>query len=464
MLRNGFSLAGSSSRASVVLRSGVLGNTRYTLVSSMPGAARAYATAAEEQDLVVIGGGPGGYVAAIKAGQLGMKVTCVEKRGTLGGCCLNVGCIPSKALLNASHIYAETKHYFPEHGIRFDNVKLDLPQMMKSKEQAVAGLTSGIEFLFKKNNVKYVKGTGSITSPNEVSVDLLDGGKTKINTKNILIATGSDVTNLPFLKIDEERVVSSTGALSLKEVPKTMTVIGGGIIGLELGSVWSRLGAEVTVVEFTDAICAGADGEVAREFKKILTKQGLKFKMGTKVTGATTDATGVTLKMEPAKGGETTELKSDVVLVSVGRRPYVDGLGLDKVGVKLDDRGRVDVDDHFRTNVPSIYAIGDCIKGPMLAHKAEEDGIACVEMLANRGGHVDYATVPSVIYTHPEVAWVGQTEEQLKAKGIKYNAGKFAFKANSRARTNGTLLSSPLSLRFLPQTLMARLQMIRTAL
>jgi len=399
--------------------------------------ARGFATgAAQQDDVVVVGGGPGGYVAAIKAGQLGLKVTCVEKRGKLGGTCLNVGCIPSKALLHASHIFEDTKKYFPEHGIVFDNVKLDLGAMMKSKEKAVTGLTSGIEFLFKKNKVNYVKGFGKITTPNEVTVDLSEGGQKKLSAKNIIIATGSEVIGLPFLPIDEERVVSSTGALSLRQVPKKMVVIGGGIIGLEMGSVWRRLGAEVTVVEFTDNICGGADGEVATEFKKILTKQGMKFKMATKVTGANMQPNSITLVTEAREGGKKEEMGCDVVLCSVGRRPYLDGLGLDKVGVKLDSRGRVEVDDHFRSSVPSIYAIGDCIPGPMLAHKAEEDGIAAVENIAGGAGHVDYNVVPSVVYTHPEVAWVGMTEEQLKAKSIQYRVGKFPFKANSRARTN----------------------------
>lgn len=349
---------------------------------------------------------------------------------------MNVGCIPSKALLNASHVLEDTKKWMPEHGIVFDNVRLDLNAMMKSKERAVTSLTNGIEFLFKKNNVKYVKGHGKITSKNEVTVDLLGGGQQKLNTKKILIATGSDVVSLPFLKIDEERIVSSTGALSLKEVPKRMVVIGGGIIGLEMGSVWRRLGSDVTVVEFTDAICGGADGEITREFKKILQKQGMKFKLGTKVTAAKVEPSSITLSMEPAKGGAAEQLGCDVVLVSVGRRPYTDNLGLETVGVKLDTKGRVQVNDHFQTNVDNIYAIGDVIPGPMLAHKAEEDGVACVENIAGGAGHVDYDHVPAVVYTHPEVAWVGFTEEQLKQKGIQYKVGKFPFKANSRARTN----------------------------
>jgi len=399
-------------------------------------ASRGFASATEQDDVIVIGGGPGGYVAAIKAGQLGLKVTCVEKRGKLGGTCLNVGCIPSKALLHASHIYEDTKKYFPDHGVVFDNVKVDLPTMMKSKDKAVNGLTSGIEFLFKKNNVKYVKGFGKVSSANEVTVDLAEGGEKKLSTKNIIVATGSEVIGLPFLPIDEKRVVSSTGALSLSEIPKKMIVIGGGIIGLEMGSVWRRLGTEVTVVEFTDNICGGADGEVAKEFKRILAKQGMKFKLGTKVTGAKVEPNSITLVTESRDGGNKEEVACDVVLCSVGRRPYLDGLGLEKVGVKLDSRGRVDVDDHFRSSVSNIYAIGDCIPGPMLAHKAEEDGIAAVEIISGGAGHVDYNVVPSVVYTHPEVAWVGLTEEQLKAKGVEYRVGKFPFKGNSRARTN----------------------------
>jgi len=391
-----------------------------------------YFATGEQDDLVIVGGGPGGYVAAIKAAQLGMKVTCVEKRGKLGGTCLNVGCIPSKALLNASHMYEETKHWMPEHGIKFDNCTLDLPTLMSAKEKSVDGLTSGIEFLFKKNGVKYVKGNGKITGPNSVQVD----GKETLEAKNIIIATGSDVVNLPFLPIDEEKIVSSTGALSLKEIPKSMVVIGGGIIGLELGSVWRRLGSQVTVIEFLPTLCGGlVDGEVGKEFQKLLKRQGIKFKMNTKVTGSTIENGQVALEHENDKGKKE-KILTDVVLVSVGRKPYTEGLGLEDVGVKKDDRGRVNVDHSFRTSVPSIYAIGDCIHGPMLAHKAEEDGIACVENIAGGVGHVDYNIVPSVIYTWPEVAWVGKTEEQLKEEGVEYNVGRFPFKANSRARTN----------------------------
>lgn len=387
------------------------------------------------EDVVVIGGGPGGYVAAIKAAQLGKKVTCIEKRGTLGGTCLNVGCIPSKALLNASHHFEMAKTEFPHHGINCSNVELDLKKMMEYKDKGVKGLTSGIELLFKQNKVTYIKGHGTIVGPNEVSVSLLDGGKQSVSADNIVIATGSDVINLPFLPIDEKRVVSSTGALELKEVPKKLTVIGGGIIGLEMGSVWRRLGAEVTVVELFDHICGDADDDIVKDFKRILTKQGMKFKLSTKVTGATASSSGYTLQLEQ-KSGAKEELFSDYVLVSVGRKPNLANLGLDKVGVKLDQRGRVDVNDKFQTNIPSIYAIGDCIKGPMLAHKAEEDGIAVAEYLAGGIGHVDYNIVPSVVYTHPEVAWVGQTEQELKKNKVQYKVGKFPFKANSRARTN----------------------------
>lgn len=398
---------------------------------------RRFFSAEGQQDLVVIGGGPGGYVAAIKAAQLGLKTTCVEMRGKLGGTCLNVGCIPSKALLNASHKYEDALHNFAQHGIKVTGVSIDLPTMMKAKEDRVNGLTSGVEGLFKKNKVAYVKGKGTITGPNEVKVALADGGSQTISTKNILIATGSEVTPLPNIKIDEKSIVSSTGALSLQGIPKKMIVIGGGVIGLELGSVWKRLGSEVIVVEFLNKIAAGADEEVAREFKKVLERQGVKFMMGTKVTGAVAKpGGGVDLSVEAAEGGNAQKLEADVVLVSIGRRPYTDGLGLKEVGVKVNPRGIVEVDDHFKTNIPSIRAIGDCIRGPMLAHKAEEEGIAAVEEIVHGHGHVNYDAVPSVIYTWPEVAWVGATEEQLKAKNIKYKVGKFPFKANSRARTN----------------------------
>jgi len=390
----------------------------------------------EMQDLVIIGGGPGGYVAAIKAGQLGLKVTCVEKRGALGGTCLNVGCIPSKALLHSSHMYSSAKHDFSKHGIKVDNLSYDLDVMMKQKLSAVGGLTKGIEGLLKKNKCSYSKGLGRITGPNEVTVDLMEGGTEKIQTKNILIATGSEPVELPFLKYDEKVVVSSTGALSLEKVPKKLTVVGGGVIGLELGSVYSRLGSEVTVVEFMDRICPTMDKEIGAAFQRVLKKQGLVFKMNTKVTSADIRSDGVTLSVE-GKDGVASQIDSDVVLVSVGRRPNTDGLQLENVGITLDKFKRVPVDlATFRTSVPSIYAIGDVIEGPMLAHKAEEEGIACVEMLAGKSGHVNYDAIPGVVYTHPEVADVGKTEEQLKEAGIEYNKGVFPFMANSRARTN----------------------------
>eukprot|EP00013_Stygamoeba_regulata_P028409 CAMPEP_0177655810 /NCGR_PEP_ID=MMETSP0447-20121125/15188_1 /TAXON_ID=0 /ORGANISM="Stygamoeba regulata, Strain BSH-02190019" /LENGTH=501 /DNA_ID=CAMNT_0019159799 /DNA_START=81 /DNA_END=1586 /DNA_ORIENTATION=+ len=401
-------------------------------------AARSYAAASGPDDIVVVGGGPGGYVAAIKAAQLGLKVTCVEKRGALGGTCLNVGCIPSKALLHSTHLYHEATHNFAKHGIKVSGVEMDVAKMMDTKEKVVHGLTSGIEYLFSKNKVNYVKGTGRISGPKEVSVTLADGTEKKIATENILIATGSDVMSLPGIEIDEKRIVSSTGALSLAEVPKKMVVIGGGVIGLELGSVWARLGSEVTVVEFLPEIAAGADKTIAKKFQKVLARQGIKFQMSTKVTSAKNLGDKVQLTIESAKGGAAKEIDADVVLVSVGRRPYTDKLGLDKVGVKMTDRGVIVTDEHFRTNVPSIRAIGDVVKGPMLAHKAEEEGIAAVENIINpKAGHVNYDAIPSVIYTNPEVAWVGKTAEQLKAEGREFKTGEFPLKANSRARANG---------------------------
>ena len=399
---------------------------------------RSYASGTQD-DLVVVGGGPGGYVAAIKAAQLGLKVSCVEKRGSLGGTCLNVGCIPSKALLHASHLYHQTSHGLEKYGINVNgDVSLDLEKLMKQKKKSVDGLTGGIEFLFKKNKVRYVKGTGTITGPNEVSVATLDGKSETISAKNILIATGSDIMSLPGITIDEEKIVSSTGALSLKEVPKRMVLIGAGVIGLEMGSVWSRLGAEVTAIEFMDTIAAGADDEIAANFKKILEKQGIKFMMGSKVTSATRNDKGtVDIQVESRDGKKKIEMETDVVLVSVGRVPFTDKLGLKEVGVDMDERGRVKIDHHFKTNVPSIRAIGDVVVGPMLAHKAEEEGIAAVENIINpKAGHVNYGAIPSVVYTHPEVAWVGKTEQELKKEGIKYKVGKFPFQANSRARTN----------------------------
>ncbi|GLJ52221.1 hypothetical protein SUGI_1110790 [Cryptomeria japonica] len=400
------------------------------------GSLRRYASSsAEENDVVVVGGGPGGYVAAIKAAQLGFKTTCIEKRGALGGTCLNVGCIPSKALLQSSHMFHEAKYSFAGHGVKVGQLEIDVSAMMAQKMKAVTGLTKGIEGLFKKNKVTYVKGAGKIVSGSEVSVDLSDGGNSTVKGKHIIIATGSAVKPLPGINIDENKIVSSTGALSLKEVPKKLVVIGAGYIGLEMGSVWGRLGSEVTVVEFASDIVPSMDGEIRKSFQKTLEKQKMKFMLKTKVTGVDASGPGVKLTLEPASGGEQTTLEADVVLVSAGRSPYTKGLGLEELGVKLDKMGRVEVDDHFRTNVPGIYAIGDVIPGPMLAHKAEEDGVACVELIAGKPGHVDYDTVPGIVYTHPEVASVGKTEEQVKALNISYAVGKFPFMANSRART-----------------------------
>ncbi|GBF90057.1 dihydrolipoyl dehydrogenase, mitochondrial [Raphidocelis subcapitata] len=378
---------------------------------------RGFATG-EEQDLVIIGGGPGGYVAAIKAGQMGLKVACVEGRGSLGGTCLNVGCIPSKALLNSSHAYAEAKDHMKAMGVTFTGLSYDWGTMQKGKDETVSGLTKGIEGLFKKNKVEYVKGWGTLKGPNTVEVALADGSSRSLSAKNIMIATGSEVTPLPGVPVDEERIVTSTGALKLKEVPGTMVVIGGGYIGLEMGSVYQRLGSKVTVVEFMDNIVPTMDGEIRRQFQRSLQKQGMTFKLGTKVNSARREGDKVLLEVEPAKGGAKETIEVDVVLVSAGRRPFTEGLGLDAVGIPTDKRGRIEVDDHFRTKVPSIYAIGDVIPGPMLAHKAEEDGVAAVEIICGKAGHVNYNTVPSIVYTHPEVASVGLTEEEAKAKGL----------------------------------------------
>jgi dihydrolipoamide dehydrogenase len=402
------------------------------------GGSRVYSAAAAaeaDQDVVVVGGGPGGYVAAIKAAQLGFKTTCIESRGSLGGTCLNVGCIPSKALLQSSHMFHDAQHNFASHGVNVGSVSLDLAAMMKQKDKAVTGLTKGIEGLFKKNKVTYVKGYGKITSSGEVTVDLLDGGSQTVKGKHIIIATGSAVKNLPGITIDEEKVVSSTGALALKEIPEKLVVIGGGYIGLEMGSVWGRLGSQVTVVEFGDAIVPSMDAEVRKSFQRSLEKQKMKFKLKTKVVKVEESGNGLTLHLEAAEGGSPSTLDANVVLVAAGRTPFTKGLGLEELGVKVDKFGRVEVDHDFKTNVPGIYAIGDVIPGPMLAHKAEEDGVACVELLAGKAGHVNYDTVPGVVYTHPEVASVGKTEEQVKAANIKYNVGKFPFMANSRARS-----------------------------
>jgi dihydrolipoamide dehydrogenase len=387
-------------------------------------------------DLIVIGAGPGGYVAAIRAAQLGMKTACIDKRGTWGGTCLNVGCIPSKALLHSSEKFEEAQHHLAEHGVKVSKVELDLKALLARKDKVVSDLTKGIDFLFKKNKVTGLVGTGRIVKAGEVEVD--DGKKkTTYTADNILIATGSEVAPLPGVDIDEDRIVSSTGALSLDAVPKHLVVVGGGYIGLEMGSVWRRLGSKVTVVEFLDSIVPNMDQEVGKALHKTLEKQGMEFKLGTKVTAAKTAKSQVTLTVEPAKGGAAEEIKCDVVLVSIGRRPFTDGLGLDEVGVARDNRGVVQVDDRFKTSVDGIYAIGDAIPGPMLAHKAEEEGIACVERLAGQATHINYDAIPSVVYTWPEAASVGKTEEQLKEAGVAYSKGAFPFQANSRARANG---------------------------
>lgn len=387
------------------------------------------ASSKNSYDVIVIGAGPGGYVCAIRCAQLGMKTAVVEKEKTLGGTCLNVGCIPSKALLEASEKYDEAANHLGAMGVKTSGVKLDLPTMMKHKDDVVSSNTGGIEYLFKKNKIDWLKGAGALEGEGKVKV-----GKESYSAKHIVIATGSDVVSLPGIKIDEKQIVSSTGALTLKKVPKKLAVIGGGYIGLEMGTVWQRLGAEVTVIEFLDKILPGMDGEISKEMLKILKKQGLNFKLGTKVTEAKTKKSGVSLKLEPAKGGKAESLDVDTVLVAVGRKPFTEKLGLDKAGVETDDRGRIKVDGHFATNVKGVYAIGDVIEGPMLAHKAEEDGVALAEILAGQAGHVDYNLVPGVVYTWPEAAQIGKTEEQLKDDGVEYKVGKFPFTANGRAR------------------------------
>jgi dihydrolipoamide dehydrogenase len=387
-------------------------------------------------DLIVIGTGPGGYVCAIRAAQLGLKVAVVEKRATHGGTCLNVGCIPSKAMLHASEAYAEAADGFAAMGIKVSPT-LDLPAMLAFKDQGVKGNVDGVEFLLKKNKIDAVQGAGRIVAPGKVEVTRPDGKKTMLETKAIVIATGSEVANLPGIAIDEKRIVSSTGALSLPSVPKRLVVIGAGYIGLELGSVWSRLGAEVTVVEMLPRVAPGLDGEVAKQLQRVLAKQGFTFKLGTKLVGVDGKGKSLKLTLEPASGKPET-LECDVVLVAVGRVPNTQGLGLAEAGVKTDNRGRVIVDETFATSMPAIYAIGDVIKGPMLAHKAEEEGIALAEILAGQAGHVNYDVIPSVIYTAPEVASVGKTEEELKEAGIAYRTGKFPFTANGRAKVNRT--------------------------
>ncbi len=387
-------------------------------------------------DLVVIGGGPGGYVAAIRAAQLGMSVACVERRGTLGGTCLNVGCIPSKALLQSSHHYETASKEFAAHGIKTTGLEVDLETMLNRKNKVVADLTKGIEFLFKKNKVTSIQGTAVLAGAGRVDVTLLDGGDQQLNAASILIATGSAVAQLPGIEIDEERIISSTGALSLSSVPSKMIVIGGGVIGLELGSVWRRLGAEVTVVEFMDTLLPGMDGDICKQMQRSMKKQKMDIRLSTKVTAAEKNESGVTLTIESSKKGTET-LDADVVLVAVGRIPYTEGLGLDGVGVATDDKGFIQVDENFKTSLDDVYAIGDVIGGAMLAHKAEEEGVAIAELLAGKPGHVNYATIPGVVYTWPEAASVGRTEDGLKRDGVSYRAGKFAFSANSRARANG---------------------------
>ncbi len=386
-------------------------------------------------DLIIIGSGPGGYVCAIRASQLGMKVAMVEKRATFGGTCLNVGCIPSKAMLHASELYEEAGHSFGKMGIDV-SPKLNLAKMLTFKDEAVKGNTDGVAFLLRKNKVDHFHGTGRIKGRGSVEVTFINCETHDIDAKSIVIATGSGVAKLPGVEIDEKSVVSSTGALSLSKVPGRMLVIGAGVIGLELGSVWRRLGAEVTVVEYLDRILPGTDAEVAKALQRLLTKQGVDFKLGNKVTGIEKKGSAQAVTIEPAQGGDAETIETDVVLVAIGRVPYTEGLGLGEAGVGLDNRGRVIVDDHYQSNVPGIYAIGDVIHGPMLAHKAEDEGIAVAEILAGQAGHVNYGVIPAVIYTAPEVASVGKSEEELKAAGIAYNVGKFPFTANGRAKAN----------------------------
>jgi dihydrolipoamide dehydrogenase len=389
---------------------------------------------ADSFDAVVIGGGPGGYNAAIRLGQLGLTTACIDMRGTFGGTCLNIGCIPSKALLHASELYEEAQKDFPKLGIKAE-VSLDLKTMMAQKDKVVGELTKGVEFLFKKNKVEPVIGEARLASPGKIEVKGKDGTVRTIEAKNIVLATGSDVMPLPGVTVDEKQIVSSTGALALSSVPKRMLVVGGGYIGLELGSVWRRLGSDVTVVEFLDRITPGLDGEIAKQFQRLLQRQGMKFQLSTKVTSVEKKKDGLVVTVEPAAGGAAQTIETDIVLVSIGRRPYTDGVGLDKAGVKLDARGRIVTDAHYATNVDGIRAIGDAREGPMLAHKAEDEAVACAERIAGKAGHVNYDAIPAVVYTAPEVATVGKTEEELKAAGIAYKVGKFPFTANPRAKT-----------------------------
>ncbi|MBR1133429.1 dihydrolipoyl dehydrogenase [Bradyrhizobium iriomotense] len=388
-------------------------------------------------DLVVIGTGPGGYVCAVRASQLGMKVAVVEKNATLGGTCLNVGCMPSKALLHASEMFEEAGHSFAKMGVSVSSPKLDLPAMMNFKQQGIDGNVKGVEFLMKKNKIDVLKGTGKILGTGKVEVSA-DGKSQVVETKNIVIATGSDIARLKGIEIDEKRIVSSTGALSLEKVPGRLLVIGAGVIGLELGSVWRRLGSEVMVVEFLDRILPGMDGEIAKQFQRILEKQGFAFKLGSKVTGVEVNSKALLAKIEPAAGGAAETIEADVVLVCIGRTPYTDGLGLKEAGVALDPRGRVQIDPHFATSLKGVYAIGDVVAGPMLAHKAEDEGVAVAEIIAGQAGHVNYDVIPGVVYTTPEVSSVGKTEEELKQAGVAYTVGKFPFTANGRSKVNQT--------------------------
>ncbi len=389
-------------------------------------------------DLVVIGTGPGGYVCAVRAAQLGMKVAVVEKNAALGGTCLNVGCMPSKALLHASEMFDEAAHSFAKMGVSVSAPKLDLPAMMNFKQQGIDGNVKGVEFLMKKNKIDVIKGTAKILGTGKVEVSGGDGKTQVVEAKNIVIATGSDVAKLKGVEIDEKRIVSSTGALSLDKVPEKLLIVGAGVIGLELGSVWHRLGAEVTVVEFLDRILPGMDGEVAKQFQRLLEKQGFAFKLGAKVTGVDTSGKKLSAQIEPAAGGKSEALEADVVLVAIGRVPYTEGLGLKEAGIALDNRGRVQIDAHFATSVKGVYAIGDVIAGPMLAHKAEDEGVAVAEILAGQAGHVNYDVIPGVVYTTPEVSAVGKTEEELKAAGVAFTVGKFPFTANGRSKVNQT--------------------------
>ncbi|WP_269931911.1 dihydrolipoyl dehydrogenase [Aminobacter sp. HY435] len=387
-------------------------------------------------DVVVIGSGPGGYVCAIKAAQLGLKVAVVEKNATFGGTCLNIGCIPSKALLHASEMLAEAQHSFDALGVEVGTPKMNLTKMMAHKDATVAANVNGVSFLFKKNKIDSFQGTGKVLGAGKVGVTGADGKTQELETKNIVIATGSDVAGIPGVGVafDEKVIISSTGGLSLEKVPGHLVVVGGGVIGLELGSVWARLGAKVTVVEYLDTILGGMDGDVAKQFQRMLAKQGFEFKLGSKVTDVAKAKKGATVTFEPVKGGAAETIEADVVLVATGRRPYTDGLGLKEAGVEMDERGRVKTDGHLRTNIAGIYAIGDVVVGPMLAHKAEDEGVAVAEIIAGQAGHVNYDVIPGVVYTSPEVASVGKTEEELKKAGVAYKVGKFPFTANGRAR------------------------------